>query len=250
MPARKKSPVKVNVKRPAKPKTQPESIDPVRRARIDGLKQELLGDFLTAAEVAEILEVHPRTVGEYIRDGRLQALQIGGGWRISEVALRRFVKSLAELPQSNSPGTSLFSRFDDRARRVIVLAQEEARLINHNYIGTEHLLLGLLSEASGVGAQALSALGISLETVRADIEARIGTGSSTPTGHIPFTPRAKRVLELSLREALQFGHDYIGTEHLLLALLHEGEGVAAQVLRDLKVKEDVLRSEVRKLLSG
>jgi len=122
----------------------------------------------------------------------------------------------------------LFERFTDRARRVVVLAQEEARLLNHNYIGTEHILLGLIHEGEGVAAKALESLGISLEAVRSQVEEIIGQGGSSPSGHIPFTPRAKKVLELSLREALQLGHNYIGTEHILLGLIREGEGVAAQ----------------------
>ena len=124
----------------------------------------------------------------------------------------------------------MFERFTDRARRVVVLAQEEARLLNHNYIGTEHILLGLIHEGEGVAAKALESLGISLEAVRAQVEEIIGHGGQAPSGHIPFTPRAKKVLELSLREALQLGHNYIGTEHILLGLIREGEGVAAQVL--------------------
>jgi excisionase family DNA binding protein len=255
MPARKKATAKKTaakrtIKRPERPKPQTEEIDPARRERIDGLKQELLGDFLTAAEVAEILEVHPRTVGEYIRDGKLHAIQLGGGWRISEESLRSFVKSVAELPQAASRDGGLFSRFTDRARKVVTLAQEEARQINHNYIGTEHLLLGLLAEGKGVGALALKALGISLEEIRKDVVSKIGTGSSTPRGPIPFTPRAKKTLELSLREALLLGHNYIGTEHIILALLKEGSGVASQVLQARDVKDEALRDEVLKLLSG
>lgn len=117
----------------------------------------------------------------------------------------------------------MFERFTDRARRVVVLAQDEAKALNHNYIGTEHLLLGLISEGEGVAAKALESLDISLEAVRAQVEEIIGHGTSTPTGHIPFTPRAKKVLELSLREALQMNHSYIGTEHILLGLIREGE---------------------------
>ena len=120
----------------------------------------------------------------------------------------------------------MFERFTDRARRVVVLAQEEARLLNHSYIGTEHILLGLIHEGEGVAAKALESLNISLEAVRAQVEEIIGQGGSSPSGHIPFTPRAKKVLELSLREALQLGHNYIGTEHILLGLIREGEGVA------------------------
>jgi ATP-dependent Clp protease ATP-binding subunit ClpA len=144
----------------------------------------------------------------------------------------------------------MFERFTDRARRVVVLAQAEARLLQHDYIGTEHILLGLIQEGDGVAAQALDALGVELETVRSEIVATIGEGSTVPTGHIPFTPRAKKVLELSLREALQLGHDYIGTEHLLLGLLREGEGVAAQVLQKLGVTLGVARQEVVGLLAG
>ena len=145
----------------------------------------------------------------------------------------------------------MFERFTDRARRVVVLAQEEARLLNHNYIGTEHILLGLIHEGEGVAAKALESLGISLEAVRAQVEEIIGQGQSAPTGHIPFTPRAKKVLELSLREALQLGHNYIGTEHILLGLIREGEGVAAQVLVKLgggelsKVRGEVARQLTR-----
>ena len=124
----------------------------------------------------------------------------------------------------------MFERFTDRARRVVVLAQDEARMLNHNYIGTEHILLGLIHEGEGVAAKALESLGISLEAVREQVEEIIGHGQQAPTGHIPFTPRAKKVLELSLREALQINHTYIGTEHILLGLIREGEGVAAQVL--------------------
>jgi hypothetical protein len=124
----------------------------------------------------------------------------------------------------------MFERFTDRARRVVVLAQEEARLLNHDYIGTEHLLLGLVHEGEGVAALALTGLEISLEGVRSEVKAIVGQGRQAPGGHIPFTPRAKKVLELSLREALQLSHNYIGTEHILLGLIREGEGVAAQVL--------------------
>jgi len=144
----------------------------------------------------------------------------------------------------------LFERFTDRARRVVVLAQEEARLLNHNYIGTEHILLGLIHEGEGVAAKALESLGISLEGVRGQVEELIGQGGSSPSGHIPFTPRAKKVLELSLREALQLGHNYIGTEHILLGLIREGEGVAAQVLVKLGADLSRVRQQVIQLLSG
>ena len=144
----------------------------------------------------------------------------------------------------------MFEKFTDKARRVVVLAQEEAKLLNHNYIGTEHILLGLIHEGEGVAAKALEALGINLEQVREQVQEIIGQGQQAPSGHIPFTPRAKKVLELSLREALQLGHSYIGTEHLLLGLIREGEGVAAQVLTKLGADTNKVRQQVIQLLSG
>ncbi len=144
----------------------------------------------------------------------------------------------------------MFERFTDRARRVLVLAQEEARLLNHSFIGTEHILLGLIHEGEGVAAKALESLGISLEAVREKVEETIGPAGSAPTGSPPFTPRAKKVLELSLREALQLGHNYIGTEHMLLGLVREGEGVAAQVLVSLGADLTRVRQQVIQLLSG
>src|SRR3954465_1607932 len=144
----------------------------------------------------------------------------------------------------------MFERFTDRARRVVVLAQEEARMLSHNYIGTKHILLGLIHEGEGVAAKSLESLDISLEAVRAQVEEIIGQGQQAPSGHIPFTPRAKKVLELSLREALQLGHSYIGTEHILLGLIREGEGVAAQVLQKLGADLNRVRQQVIQLLSG
>jgi len=144
----------------------------------------------------------------------------------------------------------MFERFTERARRVVVLAQEEARMLNHNYIGTEHILLGLAREGEGVAARALESLGISLEAVRQQVEEIIGRGQEAPSGHIPFTPRAKKVLELSLREAQQLGHNYIGTEHILLGLIREGSGVAAQVLVKLGADLNRARQQVVQLLHG
>ena len=144
----------------------------------------------------------------------------------------------------------MFERFTDRARRVVVLAQDEARALNHNSIGTEHLLLGLIHEGEGVAAKALESMEVSLDAVRAQVVEIIGEGQSAPSGHIPFTPRAKKVLELSLREALQLGHNYIGTEHILLGLLREGEGVAAQVLTKLGADLSTVRQTVMQMLSG
>ena len=144
----------------------------------------------------------------------------------------------------------MFERFTEKARRVVIYAQEEARMLNQNYIGTEHLLLGLIREQDGIAAKALESLNISLEDVHGQVEELIGRGTYVPNGHIPFTPRAKKVLELSLREALQLGHNYIGTEHVLLGLIREGEGVAAQVLLNLGADLEKVRSAVIQLLSG
>jgi hypothetical protein len=163
------------------------------------------------------LYAHPAETGEWSVPGRVGLGTVG--WARRPRRLR-----------GREERGSMFERFTNRGRRVVVLAQEEARLLNHNYIGTEHLLLGLIHEAEGVAAKALESLGISLEAVRAQVEEIIGQGETAPGGHIPFTPRAKKVLELSLREANQLGHNYIGTEHILLGLVREGEGVAAQVL--------------------
>jgi ATP-dependent Clp protease ATP-binding subunit ClpA len=144
----------------------------------------------------------------------------------------------------------VFERFTDRARRVIILAQEEARMLNHNYIGTEHVVLGLLHEGEGVAAKALVALGIDLDQVRKEIEEIIGKGQEAPTGHVPFTPRTKAALQLSLREALQLGHNYIGTEHILLGLIRQGDGVGAQVLMKLGAELTRVRQQVIQLISG
>ena len=145
----------------------------------------------------------------------------------------------------------MFERFTDRARRVVVLAQDEARMLSHNYVGTEHILLGLIHEGEGVAAKTLQSLGVSLDAVRQQVEEIIGRGQQQPlSGHIPFTPRAKKVLELSLREALQLGHTYIGTEHILLGLIREGDGVAAQVLVGLGVDLNRAREQVILLLTG
>jgi ATP-dependent Clp protease ATP-binding subunit ClpC len=144
----------------------------------------------------------------------------------------------------------MFEKFTERARQVIVLAQEEARMLDHDHIGTEHLLLGLIHEGEGVAARVLESLGISLEDVRRNVEEMIGRGQHALTGHIPFTPRAKKVLELSLRESQQLGHGYIGTEHILLGLIREGEGVAAQVLVELGADLNRVRQQVLLIHGG
>jgi Clp amino terminal domain, pathogenicity island component len=174
--------------------------------------------------------------------------------RVKEAAMRgRPAMPLAEKIKKATmrrQPKGMFQRFTDRARRVVCLAQEEARLLRHNYVGTEHLLLGLLHEGEGVAAGALASLGISLADVRGQVEEMIGHGQNPVSGHIPFTPRTKKVLELSLREALAMGHHYIGTEHLLLALLREGQGVAAQVLTRLGASHAQVRERVLGLLTG
>jgi ATP-dependent Clp protease ATP-binding subunit ClpC len=143
----------------------------------------------------------------------------------------------------------MFERFTDRARRVVVEAQQQARALGHDYIGTEHLLLGLISEGHGLGAKALESLGIGAEGLRAGVVEIVGTGQSSTSGHIPFTPRAKQVLRLSLAEALRLGHNYIGTEHLLLALVQERDGVAGQVLAAADADLGRVRAEVVRLLA-
>jgi len=145
--------------------------------------------------------------------------------------------------------TGMFERFTDKARLAVTFAQEEARDLDHHWIGTEHLLLGLLREGTGVGAQALASLGIELEQLRREVLVIIGTGAEQPTGHIPFTPRAKKVMEMALREALALQHNYIGTEHILLGLVREGEGVAAQILNAAGATADVVRATVIELLA-
>src|SRR4030042_1906734 len=144
----------------------------------------------------------------------------------------------------------MFERVTERARQVVVLAQEEARALKHNYIGPEHILLGLLREEEGLAARVLESLDITVEEVRAQVARIVGQGDEVTTGQTPFTPRAKKVLELALREALSLGHNYIGTEHILLGLVRESEGVAARILNDLEVDADHVRQEVMRVRAG
>ena len=144
----------------------------------------------------------------------------------------------------------MFERFTERARQVVVFAQSEAQALKHNYLGTEHLLLGLLREEEGLAARVLESFDVTVEEVRAQVARIIGQGEEAAAGQIPFTPRAKRVLELALREAVDMNHNYIGTEHVLLGLVREGEGVAVQILADLGADAEALRSEVIRTLSG
>jgi ATP-dependent Clp protease ATP-binding subunit ClpA len=151
------------------------------------------------------------------------------------------------LPPTTEGEKSMFERFTERARRVVVLAQEEARMLDHNYIGTEHLLLGLIREDDGVAARVIRSFGLTLEAAREQVERIIGRGQEPPSGHIPFTPRAKKVLELSLREALALKKNYIDTGHILLGLVREGEGVGAQILERVAVPSSVIRENVIEL---
>jgi ATP-dependent Clp protease ATP-binding subunit ClpC len=144
----------------------------------------------------------------------------------------------------------VFERFTERARQVVVLAQDEARLLKHNYIGTEHLLLGLLREEEGLAARALESLDVDLDGVRAQVTRVIGQGDEPATGQVPFTPRAKKVLELALREARSLQHNYIGTEHILLGIVRENEGVAARILLDFDADAEMIRNEVLRQLGG
>jgi ATP-dependent Clp protease ATP-binding subunit ClpC len=144
----------------------------------------------------------------------------------------------------------VFERFTERARQVVVFAQDEARSLKHNYIGTEHLLLGLLREEEGIGARALESLEVSRDEVRAQVERIVGVGDDVTSGQIPFTPRGKKVLELAMREALTLGHQYIGTEHILLGVARENEGVAARIMLDFGVDAERIRNEVIRMLGG
>jgi hypothetical protein len=171
-------------------------------------------------------------------------------WLAWAGSVRPVLEAGGQVLLSGARRRTMFERFTDRARRVVDLAQEEARMLNHNYIGTEHILLGLIHEGEGVAARTLESLGISLDAVRQQVEEIIGQGQQAPYAQIPFTPRAKKVLELSLREALQLGHNYIGTEHILLGLIREGDGVAAQVLVKLGADLNRVRQQVIQLLHG
>jgi hypothetical protein len=171
-------------------------------------------------------------------------------WLARAGSVRLVLWAGGQVLLSGARRRTMLQRFTDRARRVVVLAQEEARMLNHDYIGTEHILLALIDEGDGVGAKALESLGISLDAVRQQVEEIIGQGQEAPSGHIPFTPRAKKVLELSLRESLQLGHNYIGTEHILLGLIREGDGVAAQVLVRLGADLNLVRHEVIQLIAS
>jgi ATP-dependent Clp protease ATP-binding subunit ClpA len=175
---------------------------------------------------------------------------MGHQWFARICSIRPTLWTGGQVLLSSARRQAMFQRFTDRARRVVVLAQEEASRLDHNYIGTEHILLGLIREGEGVAAEALKSLRISLDAVRQQVEEIIGRGQQKPYGHIPFTPRAKKVLELSLRESKELGHSYVGTEHLLLGLIREGDGVAGQVLVRLGANLNRVRPQVIQLLHG
>jgi ATP-dependent Clp protease ATP-binding subunit ClpA len=183
--------------------------------------------------------------------GRLAGLDAFSSLKMMGVSLcrRTCVEAFLLRVGSRSLGR-VFERFTDRGRRVLVLAQEEARLLNHSFIGTEHVLLGLIQEGDGVAAQALQAVGVTLQAARLKVEETIGMSGSPPSGSPPFTPRAKKVLELAMRESLQMGHHHIGTEHLLLGIIREGEGVASSVLLSLGADLGQVRQKVIELISG
>jgi prophage maintenance system killer protein len=185
-----------------------------------------------------------------IRNWLLPRLYTESDSRECEAQMRNLLPARRRRRRTDTSGARMFGGFSDRARRVVVLAQEEARMLNHSYIGTEHILLGLIHEGEGVAANALQALGISLEAVRREVEEIIGQGQQRPSGHIPFTPRAKKVIQLSLQEALNLGRGYVATEHILLALLREGHGVAAQVLTRLGAGHGPLREQILRLTAG
>jgi hypothetical protein len=204
----------------------------------------------------ELADLGEKLLDHFVQEARTAGCswsQIGTALGVTRQAAQQRHSTLRSLIGNLKSGVEsvmegAFNRFSDRARRVVVLAQDEARRLGHDFIGTEHLLLGLLVESEGVGAQALQGAGITLDGVRAGIEEIIGCGQGTPGGHIPFTPRAKKVLELALRESLRLNHNHIGTEHILLGLLREGEGVGVQIIAAAGVQPNQLRDSVLALL--
>ncbi|MPZ65656.1 MAG: hypothetical protein GEU83_09125 [Pseudonocardiaceae bacterium] len=223
-------------------RTEANSVDPLDLLTAAARQQQGLTEL--GDELLDYWVQHARAAG-------CSWARIGGALGVSKQAVqqrhslrRDLLGKLKGAARSKSVSPHLFNRFTPRARDVVVHAQQEARQLRHNYIGTEHLLLGLLAEGEGVAGRALDSAGVSLESARAAVEEIIGCAERAPSGHIPFTPRAKRVLELSLREAVDLGHDYIGTEHVLLGILREGEGVAMQIVIACGVQGAELRDAV------
>lgn len=210
-----------------------------------------------ARQQQELADLGEELLGHFVQEARTAGCswsQIGTALGVSKQAaqqrhsvLRSFIGKLVGVIEPFSG--AMFKRFTSRARRTIVLAQEEARLLQHNYLGTEHLFLGLLAEGEGIGAQALAGAGITLDTARVGVEEITGRGQKMPSGHIRFTPGAKKALEQALREALELGHNDIGTEHLLLGMLTDSENIPVQILRTANTQPDQLRATVLALLN-
>ena len=231
----------------------------VAAGRIDNDSDSSIAERLAniRAETGAAVDAHDYNLAAVLHEQELSLLSRQQNRTVNNIPTHRIVevteadvsRALADFPRL-TPGGEMFERFTDRARRVVVLAQEEARMLNHNYIGTEHLLLGLIHEGQGVAAMALESLGIDLEMVRQQVEEIIGQGQMPAAGHLPFTPRSKKVMEFSLREALDLGHNYVGTEHELLGLIREGEGVAAHVLIRRGAELPRIRMRVMLILCG
>lgn len=234
----------------------PSLSDLIKLVRNNAEEKTALGFLKAATVVSEQLGgLSDDLINHFVQEARAEGgswSQIGEMLQVSkQAAQQRFKPFTREHAIVGSrPRGGMFDRFTDRARRVLVLAQDEARNMNHNYIGTEHLLLGLIVEEQGIAARALGTLGVSLGDVRREVTEIIAHGTSPVTGTPPFTPRARKILELSLKEALQLGHNYIGTEHILLGLISEGEGVGALVLLKFGVGYEETREVILKLLSG
>jgi hypothetical protein len=205
----------------------------------------------------ELADLGEKLLDHFVQEARTAGCswsQIGAALGVTRQAAQQRHSTLRSLIGKLRGGVEAvmegaFSRFSDRARLVVVLAQDEARRLGHNYIGTEHLLLGLLVEGEGIGARALQEAGITLDTARAGVEEIVGCGQEPPGGHLPFVSRAKKVLELALRESLRLNHNHIGTEHILLGLLREGEGAGAQIIAAAGVQPDQLRDSVLALFN-
>jgi ATP-dependent Clp protease ATP-binding subunit ClpA len=216
-------------------------------AQRSGTSARILRDSGTDVELA-LASTGFEIVGDHSRF--LPAPDAGPERSVHEGRGRRFGVGSRSAPEAGADAVTTFARFTERARQVVVLAQDEARALKHNYIGTEHILLGLLREEEGLAARVLESLDITVEEVRAQVARIVGQGDEVTTGQIPFTPRAKKVLELALREALSLGHNYIGTEHILLGLVRENEGVAARILLDFDADAEKIRNEIIRMLSG
>ena len=232
----------------------------ITQTRSHALSLEPLTLLTSAArQQQELVELGEKLLDHFVQEARTAGCswsQIGTALGVSKQAAQQRHSALRSLigrfvdGVESVMGGHMLKRFTSRARRVVVRGQEEARTLCHDHMGTEHLLLGLLAEGEGVAAQALQQAGVTLDAARAEIVEIVGRGQDMTKGHIPFTPRAKKVLELALREALQFGHTFLGTEHILLGLIREGQGLAAQVMIKLDVDLNDLRASVLALLAS